>query len=248
MSRVKLKDVAVEAKGKHKLDGGATKTVGLEHLTPGDIDLQNWAEDADTTFTKGFKAGDILFGRRRAYQMKAAIAPFDGVCSGDITVIRAKEGAIDKELLPFVIQNDKLFDFAMGKSAGSMSPRVKWSGLGEFEFELPDAEKQHEIARILWAIQDLRRVYKAIIRESENVIKSRFVEMFERGQDWELRTLAECCATPDDIKCGPFGSQLHKEDYISEGVPVWGIPEVNSGFEQMPDKYVSPENGQRLQS
>ena len=72
--------------------------------------------------------------------------------------------------------------------------------------------------------------------------------MFESDQDWELRTLAECCASPDDIKCGPFGSQLHKEDYISEGVPVWGIPEVNSGFEKLPDKYVSPENAQRLQS
>lgn len=60
--------------------------------------------------------------------------------------------------------------------------------------------------------------------------------------------MAECCATPDDIKCGPFGSQLHKEDYISEGVPVWGIPEVNSGFEKLPDKFVSSENAQRLQS
>ena len=86
------------------------------------------------------------------------------------------------------------------------------------------------------------------IEKLDQLVKSRFVEMFECAQDWELRTLAECCSSPEDIKCGPFGSQLHKEDYISSGIPVWGIPEVNSGFKKMPDKFVSPENGQRLQS
>ena len=179
MSKVKLNDVAIEAKVKYEaIEGAPIRTVGLEHLTPSDIDLRDYATGAETTFTKGFSKGDILFGRRRAYQKKAAVAPFDGVCSGDITVIRAIDGAINKNLLPFIVQNDYFFDYAMGNSAGSMSPRVKWARLGEFEFELPSSRRQDELADLMWAIQETRRDYKAIVEECGNVIKSRFIEMF----------------------------------------------------------------------
>lgn len=116
------------------------------------------------------------------------------------------------------------------------------------DLHVPTRRVQDEVAAAIKTIDSQRRSAYSLVSELNELVKSRFVEMFEHGQDWELRPLAECCATPDDIKCGPFGSQLHKEDYISEGVPVWGIPEVNSCFERMPDKFVSPENGERLQS
>jgi hypothetical protein len=67
--------------------------VGLEHLIPEEITLTTWDEGAENTFTKMFRKGDVLFGRRRAYLKKAAVAPFDGICSGDITVIEA-DGAV----------------------------------------------------------------------------------------------------------------------------------------------------------
>ena len=104
-----------------------------------------------------FHKGDILFGRRRAYLKKAAVAPFDGICSGDITVIQAKPEKIIPELLPFIIQNDTLFDFAVGKSAGSLSPRVKWEHLKNYEFELPDMDKQRELAELLWAMDATKK-------------------------------------------------------------------------------------------
>lgn len=81
----------------------------------------------------------------------------------------------------------------------------------------------------------------------DSLVKSRFVEMFESSQVWERRTLENCCKSADDIKCGPFGSQLHKEDYLEAGVPVWGIPEVNSSFSNMPEKFISEENAARLE-
>ena len=111
-----------------------------------------------------------------------------------------------------------------------------------------DGDSTRAISALFDLIDARVKQAKDQIAQLDHLVKSRFVEMFERGQEWELRTLAECCATSNDIKCGPFGSQLHKEDYVSEGVPVWGIPEVNSNFKRMPDKYVSPENGLRLQS
>ena len=181
MSRVHLGDVAIEHKETCKEDKSMYPIVGLEHLTPEQITLQNWDLNTENTFTKIFRKGNILFGRRRAYLKKAAVAPFDGICSGDITVIEAKEDKIIPELLPFVIQNDDLFDFAVGKSAGSLSPRVKWTHLQNYEFELPDKQKQHELAKVLWAIEDTRKSYQQLIKKTDELVKSQFIELLDKG-------------------------------------------------------------------
>ncbi len=125
MSRVALGDVAVEHKEFCKGNKSEYPVVGLEHLIPGEITLSAWDNNSNNSFTKMFRKGNVLFGRRRAYLKKAVVAPFDGICSGDITVIEAKPERILPELLPFIIQNDALFDYAVGRSAGSLSPRVK---------------------------------------------------------------------------------------------------------------------------
>lgn len=175
MTRVMLGDVANEYKSSVK-DPSDFPIVGLEHLTPCEITLERWSEDTDTTFTKGFKKGQVLFGRRRAYQKKAALAPFDGVCSGDITVIEAIPDKILPELLPFVIQNDALFDFAVGKSAGSLSPRVKWEHLKTYQFELPDLQKQYDLVELLQTAYQTKRAYKQLMIATDNLIKSQFID------------------------------------------------------------------------
>ena len=177
MSRVKLGDVAFERKETLKNNTGYP-TVGLEHIIPEEIELINWDEGAENTFTKVFHAGDVLFGRRRAYLKKAALAPIDGICSGDITVISAIEDKICPRLLPFIIQNDKFFDFAVEKSAGSLSPRVKWQHAKEFEFELPEMEQQEKLAELLWAVNDTKTAYKKLQKQTDELVKSQFIEMF----------------------------------------------------------------------
>ena len=178
MATVKLGDIAIEAKSSNKGDKTGIRTVGLEHLTPSNVTLSSWSEDTENTFTKEFSKGDILFGRRRAYLKKAAVAPFDGICSGDITVIRAIEDKVDPELLPFIIQNDFLFDFAVGKSAGSLSPRVKWTHLKEFAIELPSMPEQSKLAETLWSINETKNAYEDLINKTDELVKSQFIEMF----------------------------------------------------------------------
>ena len=180
MSRVKLGDVAQEYKATVK-DCSNLPIVGLEHLTPGEIALERWDEGTENTFTKGFKKGQMLFGRRRAYLKKAAVAPFDGVCSGDITVIEAIPGKILPELLPFIIQNDLLFDYAVGKSAGSLSPRVKWVDLKDYEFELPEIEKQTSLVDLLKAAHATRKAYQEQIKATDDLVKSQFIEMIAQS-------------------------------------------------------------------
>lgn len=195
MSKVLLGDVAVEHKETCKGSKDGDPIVGLEHLIPEEITLSAWDEGGENTFSKMFRKGNVLFGRRRAYLKKAAVAPFDGICSGDITVIEAKPDRILPELLPFIIQNDDLFDFAVGKSAGSLSPRVKWEHLKNYEFELPDMEKQKELAELLWAMDNTKKSYQKLIAATDELVKSRFIEMFgdpvENEKGWEMIPLSE---------------------------------------------------------
>lgn len=213
MSRVKLGDVAREHKETIKGDKSNYPIVGLEHLIPENIRLTQWDYNKENTFTKVFRKGCVLFGRRRAYLKKAVYVDFDGICSGDITVIEAIPGKILPELLPFVIQNDDLFDYAVGKSVGSLSPRVKWEHLKNYEFELPDIEKQHELAKILWSIVETKESYERLMTATDELVKSQFIELFKDCLN--QKPLTEICS-PKQWKT------IGTKDFTSEGYPVYG--------------------------
>ncbi|NBE95202.1 restriction endonuclease subunit S [Nonomuraea sp. KC401] len=129
------------------------RVVGLEHLESGVLTVRKWAgADLGHTFTRRFDAGHVLFGRRRAYQRKAARAEFAGVCSGDILVLEALPG-VDPLFLPLVMQSAGLIEHAVTRSAGSLSPRTNWRALAEYQLSLPDLEEQERIARLVWAAE-----------------------------------------------------------------------------------------------
>ena len=176
-SLVKLGDVAHECRQTWNGDQNNVPIVGLEHLIPGEIELYSWDSNIEHTFSKKFVKGQVLLGRRRVYLKKAAVAPCDGICSGDITVIEST-GGILPELLPFVIQNDRFFDYAMQGSAGSLSPRVKWEHLKNYEFPLPPLTEQKVLADKLWAAYRLKESYKKLLAATEEMVKSQFIEMF----------------------------------------------------------------------
>ena len=194
MGKVLLGDVATERRESCKGNSEGYPSVGLEHLIPEEIALSAWDEGGENTFTKLFRSGDILFGRRRAYLKKAAQAPFDGICSGDITVIVAKPDRILPELLPFVIQNDALFDYAVGKSAGSLSPRVKWEHLKNYAFDLPDMKKQHELAELLWSMAATRKSYQKLIAATNDLVKSQFIGELQYENHAESASLSRRAA------------------------------------------------------
>lgn len=139
------------------LADGLERFVGLEHLVPGDLRIRSWGHVADgTTFTNRFVPGQLLFGKRRAYQRKVAVADFAGVCSGDIYVLESKDAQVLlPELLPFICQTDAFFEHAVGTSAGSLSPRTNWSSLTNFEFALPPMVEQRRISSLLLSADEV---------------------------------------------------------------------------------------------
>lgn len=173
---VSFGDVAreVSASTRNSIEDGFERYVGLEHLDPDSLSIKRWGliEEDKTTFTKVFRAGQLLFGRRRSYQRKAAVADFDGICSGDIIVIESKPEILMPDLLPFIVQSDRFFDYAIRTSAGSLSPRTKWASLAAYQFPLPSVDEQRHIAEILWAIEAAIETWNIALEATKRALES----------------------------------------------------------------------------
>jgi type I restriction enzyme S subunit len=172
---------------------GIERVIGLEHLEPGDLRIRSWGDVADgTTFTKRVRPGQVLFGKRRAYQRKVAVADCDAICSGDIYVFETKdETHLTQELLPFVCQTDSFFKYAVGTSAGSLSPRTNWGSLAAYEFFLPPLEEQMRIVALLKATADADRAWKTARDNLRLFRKAYTTELFP---DARTRTSSPCKA------------------------------------------------------
>ena len=145
-------DVAVSVNDRidNPLDAGVERYVGLEHLDSDSLAIRRWAPPTAVTATKLlFRRGDIIFGRRRVYQRKLAVADFDGICSAHALVLRAKPRVVLPEFLPFFMQSDSFMRRAEAISVGSLSPTINWRTLASEEFALPPLNEQHRISAIL---------------------------------------------------------------------------------------------------
>jgi len=214
--KVILGDVVFEPKEsvKDPVSEGVEHVVGLEHIDGEDIHLRRSASiEESTTFTKKFSQGDVLFGRRRAYLKKAAQAKFAGICSGDITVMRAKEELILPELLPFIVNNDKFFDYAITHSAGGLSPRVKFKDLANFEIDLPPIEQQ----RILLNIFSSYDIYSESIVTQQvrlKTLRKSLILLLHNGLQGSKKLKIR------DVMKFHYGSGLTEKDRVDGEYPV----------------------------
>lgn len=152
--------------------------VGLEHIDPECLHIKRWGTPSDVTGTKlKFKKGDIIFGRRRAYQRKLAVAGFDGICSAHAMVVRAKPKVVLPEFLPFLMQSDRFMTRAVEISVGSLSPTINWKTLKKEEFPLPPIAEQRRIAEILWAADEVVRTKAATLEKAQDALNVSRVQL-----------------------------------------------------------------------
>ncbi len=152
------------------------KYVGLEHLDPESLRITRWGVPSDVEGQKlRVKQGQIIFGKRRAYQKKVAIAPFDCICSAHAMVLEEIPGKIIPGLLPFLMQSEMFMDRAVAISEGSLSPTIKWKALAAQEFPLPPPERQRQILKVLQKVEeceDLTNLLLATVRKNKQLFQS----------------------------------------------------------------------------
>ena len=166
--------------------------VGLEHLDPDSLKIRRWGVPSDVEATKlCFRKGDIIFGRRRVYQRKLAVAEFDGICSAHAMVLRPKTDVVLPEFLPFFMQSDLFMTRALEISVGSLSPTINWKTLAAQEFALPPLEEQRRIAELLWAYEETLDTLKES-RRSLNQMFEPFLDALTQPQsDWKNQSLGD---------------------------------------------------------
>lgn len=249
--RVRFGDVVQLNKDRcgNPLDAGIERYVGLEHIEPDDLRIRRWGLVAEgTTFTNLFRPGQVLFGKRRAYQRKVAVADFEGICSGDIYVFESKDaGVLLPELLPFICQTDSFFDHAVGTSAGSLSPRTNWTQLAHYEFALPPLDEQRRVANILSAMTLLCNNLNDCVSKSKALWRSLANEHYSSGIHGTAKRrcvyhqvlLGDYLLYSSD---GPFGSKLKTEHYTERGVRVIRLQNIQSlHFDDSDKAYISEE-------
>ena len=225
MAKYRFDQIAINSTEKKKpVEEDRFTYLGLEHLDSGSLKVTRFGTDVAPIGEKlVMRKGDVLFGKRRAYQKKVAIAPFDGIFSAHGMVLRPKEDIVDRDFFPLFISSDYFLDAAIKISVGSLSPTINWRDLKELEFELPDLETQKRLAAVLWAMNETMDSYKALISATDDLVKSQFIDMFGNlGEDtkgWGLTTLGKCC------ELNPKRPKSIDDDLMVSFVPMPAVSE-----------------------
>ena len=217
MARVKFGDVVKEVK--INID---RNTDNHEYFIAGDhMDSENIhitrrgifeGSDVGPAFIRLFKPGQILYGSRRTYLKKVAVADFEGITSNTTFVLESKdENVMLQGLLPFYMLTDSFTDYSIKKSKGSTNPYILFSDLAQYEFELPDIEKQRALLDLLTACDRAKEAYKDLIRKTDDLVKSQFIEMF--GAELRHEKLGDCTVIEK-------GKTITREQVIEGDIPV----------------------------
>lgn len=211
--KYKFEDIAINSTAKKLPEPSDNEHyIGLEHLDSGNLYVTRWGADTAPIGEKLLmKKGDVLFGKRRAYQKKVGIAPFDGIFSAHGMVLRPKEDVICKSFFPFFISSDYFLNEAIRISVGGLSPTINWKDLRVLEFELPSLEEQRVLADKLWAAYEVKESYKNLLAQTDKLLHAQFQKMF--GVETPQLKIK-------DVLQVSFSGEWGKEDLDNSGVKV----------------------------
>ena len=209
MALVKLKDVVMRVKDKVDRDTADLDFyIGGEHFDYAEICISRRGVIQGSTigpaFHMRFQPGDVLLMSRNPHLRKAGVVDFEGICSDVSYVCRTKdENVLLQRYLPFIFQTDHFWDFAESNKKGSTNFFLNWSDFEKYEFNLPPIEIQRELTELLWAAENTKLAYVDLLRQTDELVKSQFIEMFgspfENNLGWDMGTIRDIVS---DVRYG----------------------------------------------
>jgi type I restriction enzyme S subunit len=217
-------------------ESGMEHYVGLEHLDPDSLRIRRWGSPDDVEATKlVFKKGDIIFGRRRAYQRKLGVAEFDGICSAHAMVLRAKPEVVLPEFLPFFMQSDLFMNRAVEISVGSLSPTINWKTLAVQEFALPPLGEQRRSVSLLSALEDQIEAIRAASTATTKLRKSVALDAFSLVDSPKVKMGAVA-----DIRNGTTPRRA-RDEYWKGSIPWLPTGKVNDRIIDAADEFITEQ-------
>ena len=223
--------------------------VGLEHLDSESLHIKRHGTPDDVNGTKlRFYKGDIIFGRRRAYQRKAGIATWNGFCSAHALVLRANPEIIDPALFPFFMHSDLFMNRAVDISVGSLSPTINWGTLKHQDFLIPPLKLQQKLSSLLNALDDLNTKLKMAINKYETLYQKYLFDSVDPNdnvswQEYKFGNLGESYGgltgkTKKDFGSGkPFITYMNIFNNSKVDTNIFELVEIKNGEKQNTVKY-----------
>ncbi len=231
--RVKFGEIAecVNDRVDDPAKAGVERYVGLEHLDPESLTIRRWGTPDEVESTKlRFKTGDIIFGKRRAYQRKLAVADFEGICSAHAMVLRAKPGRVIPEFLPFFMQSDLFMERAVAISVGSLSPTINWRTLATEEFVLPPLEEQRRMSMALNSLRAAADEIANLRASGDALLQALSISLMRDAcSGVSYRPLGDLC-----IRL-PQSGIYKPSEYLGAGVPLVQMGELFGNDTVSPD-------------
>ncbi|WP_168162341.1 restriction endonuclease subunit S [Acidovorax sp. KKS102] len=204
-------------------------------------------EAITSSATNKVPAGTVLLVTRTSVG-KVAIAGTELCFSQDITALLPDSAKLDAGyLVHFLRTKEEHFSrYARGATIKGITRQV----VADLVIPLPPLQEQRRIAAILDQAETLRTQRRTALALLDSLTQSLFLDMFgdpvANPKGWPKVPLTQTCASPDDIRCGPFGTQLLRSEFKTEGVPLWGIKNVNAKFEIPTHEFVDEQTANRL--
>ena len=218
--------------------------ISTENMLPNRSGITYAATLPNMNLTSAFKVDDILVSNIRPYFKKIWQATFEGGCSNDVLVIRAKEG-ISSKFLYYVLSDDKFFDYSMATSKGTKMPRGDKKSIMEYIVPDIDYETQQKIARVLSAIDDKIELNNSINKNLEHQMMLMYYKLSNIKQ-WEQVPIGEVA---EKVAMGPFGSNIKVSTFVSEGVPIISGNHLRGYFLEEPKyNYITEEHAEKLKN
>lgn len=171
----------------------------------------------------------------------------DRVIVSPLYVVFGVSDRLDRQYLLHYLKSDMMLSFIKEYATGSVRDNLKLADLGKLPINLRPVEEQRQIATTLDKIDDLIAKRRQQLDKLDELVKSRFIEMFVETDvvsEWPYHTIAD---VSNDMRTGPFGSALHHDEFVDSGVFVLGIDNaVENKFSYSRMRYITEEKYQQL--
>lgn len=221
--RLRLSDICAEISERvaNPSESEYERFVGLEHMETGETKLRKFGGTADlVSAMKLFKKGDALVARRNVYLKRAAVADFDGVCSGDAIVLRPTEnGQVVPGIIPFLLNTENFWSYAIKHAAGTMSKRLSVEKLLEYEFALPSMETQKSILSVLTSYSALDDAYASASLRALDLLSSHSNAIFS-NRKFDLVTFEKVLTRQ------PQSGLYKAQEFLGRGTKIANMGEL----------------------
>lgn len=231
----------------------STGAVDEDNINEYGIEVINF-EEKPSRANLVVKSDDIIFAKMQATKKTLLINEefAEYVYSTGFCAVHAKKNILTRDCLLYLLMSEAFLNQKDKNCSGATQKAITNAGLQKIIVNIPDYKMQDDISKKLSILLKVINMRQNELDMLEDLIKARFVELFGDLANpeciWDKCQFIDACVDYDDIKCGPFGTQLSKDEYTESGVAVWEIPQINKAFLSTPTHFLAEEKAEQLKA